>query len=181
MEEKIMMSVYKPQGGVFLTTCSPDTDKTGKYINSILLIKTPLTYSFVTDIASSMDRNSPLSTSLASSESLSASLRSTELRNLHQLVETPTIEVSGGGNGISAGAVRGSANIIEGKCLPAPDLASSAMTASSTAVASAINIIASTSTAAAAAVSSTASAQAQNYESLSGKRSHIHPHVHLQQ
>nr|XP_014093254.2 uncharacterized protein LOC106619604 [Bactrocera oleae] len=161
MEEKIMMSVYKPQGGVFLTTCSPDTDKT--------------------DIASSMDRNSPLSTSLASSESLSASLRSTELRNLHQLVETPTIEVSGGGNGISAGAVRGSANIIEGKCLPAPDLASSAMTASSTAVASAINIIASTSTAAAAAVSSTASAQAQNYESLSGKRSHIHPHVHLQQ
>ncbi|XP_011205319.2 hamartin [Bactrocera dorsalis] len=161
MEEKIMMSVYKPQGGVFLTTCSPDTDKT--------------------DVASSMDRNSPLSTSLASSESLSASLRSTELRNLHQLVETPTMEVSGGGNGISAGVVRGSANIIEGKRLPAPDLASSAMTASSTAAASAINIIASTSTAAAAAVSSTASAQAQNYESLSGKSSHIHPHVHLQQ
>lgn len=161
MEEKIMMSVYKPQGGVFLTTCSPDTDKT--------------------DVASSMDRNSPLSTSLASSESLSASLRSTELRNLHQLVETPTTEVSAGGNGISASAVKGSANIIEGKRLPAPDLASSAMTASSTAAASAINIIASTSTAAAAAVSSTASAQAQNYESSSGKSSHIHPHVHLQQ
>ncbi|XP_004533638.1 hamartin [Ceratitis capitata] len=161
MEEKIMMSVFKPQGGVFLNACSPDTDKT--------------------DVASSMDRNSPLSTSLASSESLSASLRSsTELRNLHQLVETPTIEISGGGgNGISS--VKGGANIIEGRRLPAPDLASSAMTASSSAAASAINIIASTSTAAAAAMTSTASAQTQNFESLSGKGSHIHPHVHLQQ
>ncbi|XP_036345128.1 uncharacterized protein LOC118754362 [Rhagoletis pomonella] len=166
MEEKIMMSVFKPQGGVFLTACSPDTDKT--------------------DVASSMDRNSPLSTSLASSESLSASLRSTELRNLQQLVETPTLEISGGGggNGIPTVAVKSSANIIEGRRFPAPDLASSAMTASATAVASAINIVASTSSAAAAAaVASTlqASPKAQNYDSSSGKGSHMHPHVHLQQ
>ncbi|XP_037942363.1 hamartin-like [Teleopsis dalmanni] len=74
MEEKIMMSQIKPQAPVALNTCSPDTDKT--------------------DVASSMDRNSPLSTSLASSESLSASLRSTELRNLQQLIEVPLPEAS---------------------------------------------------------------------------------------
>ncbi|XP_053945846.1 hamartin [Anastrepha ludens] len=161
MEEKIMMSVFKPQGGVFLTACSPDTDKT--------------------DVASSMDRNSPLSTSLASSESLSASLRSTELRNLQQLVETPTVEVSGGGNVMVTVAVKGGADIIEGKRLPAPDLASSAMAASATVAASAINIIPSTSTAAGVVSASQALPKAQNYDLLSGKGSHIHPHVHLQQ
>ncbi|XP_067617478.1 hamartin [Eurosta solidaginis] len=163
MEEKIMMSVFKPQGGAFLAACSPDTDRT--------------------DVTSSMDRNSPLSTSLASSESLSASLRSTELRNLQQLVETPAIELTGGvgGNGIGTVSVKaGSTSIIEGKRLPAPDLAISAVPASATTGgASAINIVASTSTAAAAAAST---ALAQNYDSkMSGKSSHIHPHVHLQQ
>ncbi|XP_002013443.2 hamartin isoform X1 [Drosophila persimilis] len=68
MEEKLIMMMQQPQGTVGHNTCSPDTDRT--------------------DIASSTERNSPLSTSLASSESLSASLRSTELKNLQQLVET---------------------------------------------------------------------------------------------
>ncbi|XP_034661489.1 hamartin [Drosophila subobscura] len=68
MEEKLIMMMQQQQGAVGHNTCSPDTDRT--------------------DIASSIERNSPLSTSLASSESLSASLRSTELKNLQQLVET---------------------------------------------------------------------------------------------
>lgn len=83
MEEKLLY-LYRNQTPVSLAACSPDTDKT--------------------DIASSIERNSPLSTSLASSESLPASLRSvTEIRNLQAFVEPPntattTVTTSGGGN-----------------------------------------------------------------------------------
>lgn len=45
-------------------------------------------------VALSVERNSPLSTSLASSDNLSMSLKSSDLRNLQQLVETPIPEVS---------------------------------------------------------------------------------------
>ncbi|XP_030370481.1 hamartin [Scaptodrosophila lebanonensis] len=136
MEEKLMMSLHQPQSGAGHNTCSPDTDRT--------------------DIASSMDRNSPLSTSLASSESLSASLRSTELKNLQQLVETPSIpEV------MSTMA----ANTYEDNTrLPAVDLASSATTAN------AINIMHSTAT--------VSLPHAQELPTTSN--THAHPHLHLQ-
>ncbi|KAH8388635.1 hypothetical protein KR093_011743, partial [Drosophila rubida] len=134
MEEKLMMSLQQPQSAMGHTTCSPDTDRT--------------------DIASSMERNSPLSTSLASSESLSASLRSTELKNLQQLLETPAIpEVP-------------SSRILyeENSRLPAIDLASSAGTAS------AINIMQVVST-----------AEELDLPSTSNHSHAPHPHLHLQQ
>ncbi|XP_036673409.3 hamartin [Drosophila suzukii] len=137
MEEKLMMMMAQPQGIAGHNTCSPDTDRT--------------------DIASSIERNSPLSTSLASSESLSASLRSTELKNLHQLVDTPSMpEVL---SSLAAGAQ------FEDVRLPAVDLASSASTAS------AINIV----------------PHALDLPSTSGgightlTHPHPHPHLHLQQ
>ena len=124
------------------------------------------------DVAST-DRNSPLSTSLASSESLSASLRSTELRNLQQLVETPLDETSSssGANvaitgapmevGIGALSSAG-ASIIEGTRIQTLDLASSANTATSAgpSLANAINIVRGPSTSTAAA----ATAMPPNYE-----------------
>ncbi|XP_016981446.2 hamartin [Drosophila rhopaloa] len=138
MEEKLMMMMMQPQGIAGHNTCSPDTDRT--------------------DIASSIERNSPLSTSLASSESLSASLRSTELKNLQQLVDTPSIpEVL---SSLAAGA-----QFEDGVRLPAVDLASSASTAS------AINIV----------------PHALDLPSTSGgightlTHPHPHPHLHLQQ
>lgn len=74
---------------------------------------------------------------MASSESLSASLRSTELRNLQQLVETPLDETSSGSgaNVAISGAVNigalssAGASIIEGTRIQNLDLASSANTA----------------------------------------------------
>ncbi|XP_017015873.2 hamartin [Drosophila takahashii] len=140
MEEKLMMMMAQPQGIAGHNTCSPDTDRT--------------------DIASSIERNSPLSTSLASSESLSASLRSTELKNLQQLVDTPSMpEVL---SSLAAGA-----QFEDGVRLPAVDLATSASTAS------AINIV----------------PHALDLPSTSGGISghptlthpHPHPHLHLQQ
>lgn len=124
-----------------------------------------------------MERNSPLSTSLASSESLSASLRSTELKNLQQLLETPSIidvEFSTGGSaggtgGSGASIGTGGGNIYEDNArLPAIDLASSAGTAS------AINIMQTTTT--------TATAQEQDLPTTSNHiHTHTHPHLHLQQ
>lgn len=68
--EEALMYLYRNQAPVNLAACSPDTDKT--------------------DIASSIERNSPLSTSFTSSDSLPASLRSvTEIRNLQAFVEPP--------------------------------------------------------------------------------------------
>ncbi|XP_017046964.1 hamartin [Drosophila ficusphila] len=138
MEEKLMMMMHQPQGIAGHNTCSPDTDRT--------------------DIASSIERNSPLSTSLASSESLSASLRSTELKNLQQLVDTPSVpEVL---SSLAAGA-----QFEDGVRLPAVDLASSAITAS------VINIV----------------PHALDLPSTSGgightlTHPHPHPHLHLQQ
>ncbi|XP_020817542.1 hamartin [Drosophila serrata] len=130
MEEKLMMMLQQPHGGVGHNTCSPDTDRT--------------------DIASSMERNSPLSTSLASSESLSASLRSTELKNLHQLVDTPSMpEVL---SSMAAGTP-----FEDSARLPAVDLATSASTAS------AINIV----------------PHALELPSTSHTLTHPHPHPHL--
>ncbi|KAH8306230.1 hypothetical protein KR018_004895, partial [Drosophila ironensis] len=128
MEEKLMMMLQQPQGTAGQNTCSPDTDRTGEYSAATQGRQRLMQY--LADIASSMERNSPLSTSLASSESLSASLRSTELKNLHQLVDTPSMpEVLGslaaGGGGLYEESVR----------LPTVDLATSASTAS------AINIV----------------------------------------
>ncbi|XP_017860621.1 PREDICTED: hamartin [Drosophila arizonae] len=147
MEEKLMMSLQHPQGAVGHATCSPDTDRT--------------------DIASSMERNSPLSTSLASSESLSASLRSTELKNLQQLLETPAIaEVSSqraGGAGPSSGT---GVSYEDNASMSTVDLASSAGTAS------AINIMQTTTTA--------ALSQELNLPTTSN-HTHAHPHLHLQQ
>ncbi|XP_068156795.1 LOW QUALITY PROTEIN: hamartin [Drosophila tropicalis] len=142
MEEKLMMTLQQPLGAPGQSTCSPDTDRT--------------------DIASSMERNSPLSTSLASSESLSASLRSTELKNLQQLVETPSIPVV-----LSA--------MEENIRMPAIDLASSASTAS------AINI---STTAAADSVTKLLdlhSASSSGNHGQSQAQAHSHPHLHLQQ
>ncbi|KAH8310983.1 hypothetical protein KR044_003721, partial [Drosophila immigrans] len=134
MEEKLMMSLQQPQSAMGHTTCSPDTDRT--------------------DIASSMERNSPLSTSLASSESLSASLRSTELKNLQQLLETPSIpELPNSGLMYE-----------ENPRLPAIDLASSAGTAS------AINIM-----------QMVATAEELDLPSTSNHSHAPHPHLHLQQ
>ncbi|KAJ6638849.1 Hamartin, partial [Pseudolycoriella hygida] len=66
LEEEIL-DLYKNQTAVNLVTLSPDSEKT--------------------DMAGSLDHTSPLSISLASSEGLSASLRSvTEIKNLHPLV-----------------------------------------------------------------------------------------------
>nr|AAD48503.1 tuberous sclerosis gene product-1 homolog [Drosophila melanogaster] len=138
MEEKLMMMMQQPQGTTGHNTCSPDTDRT--------------------DIASSIERNSPLSTSLASSESLSASLRSTELKNLHQLVDTPTIPDV-------LNSMAGGAQFEDEVRPPAVDLASSASTAS------AINIV----------------PHALDLPSTSGgightlTHPHPHPHLHLQQ
>ncbi|XP_034117211.1 hamartin [Drosophila albomicans] len=140
MEEKLMMSLQQPQSAMGHTTCSPDTDRT--------------------DIASSMERNSPLSTSLASSESLSASLRSTELKNLQQLLETPSIpEVPSMATGTAT-------NIMyeDNPRLPAIDLASSAGTAS------AINIM-----------QMVATAEELDLPSTSNHSHAPHPHLHLQQ
>lgn len=109
------------------------------------------------DIASSMERNSPLSTSLASSESLSASLRSTELKNLHQLVDTPSMpEVL---SSMTAGV-----NFEESVRLPAVDLATSASTAS------AINIVPH-----ALELPSTSGMGSSQVHNLT------HPHLYLQQ
>ncbi|XP_034488322.1 hamartin [Drosophila innubila] len=135
MEEKLMMSLQQPQSAMGHTTCSPDTDRT--------------------DIASSMERNSPLSTSLASSESLSASLRSTELKNLQQLLETPPVpEVmsrdAGAGN------------------LPAIDLATSAG-----GTASAINIMQTDEL--------DMPTTSNHTHSHTHTHTHTHPHLHLQQ
>lgn len=117
------------------------------------------------DIASSMERNSPLSTSLASSESLSASLRSTELKNLQQLLETPAIaEVSrAGGTGPSSGT---GVSYEDNTRMSTVDLASSAGTAS------AINIMQTTTTA--------ELSQELNLPTTSN-HTHAHPHLHLQQ
>ncbi|XP_017105217.2 hamartin [Drosophila bipectinata] len=137
MEMKLMMMLQQPQGATCHNTCSPDTDRT--------------------DIASSMERNSPLSTSLASSESLSASLRSTELKNLHQLVDTPSMpEVL---SSMAAGA-----NFEESVRLPAVDLATSASTAS------AINIVPH-----ALELPSTSGMGSSQVHTLT------HPHLYLQQ
>ncbi|ALC45975.1 Tsc1, partial [Drosophila busckii] len=142
MEEKLMMSLQQPQQSMLgHATCSPDTDRT--------------------DIASSMERNSPLSTSLASSESLSASLRSTELKNLQQLLETPAMpEV--------ASSAAGSGTIPslydENARLPAIDLASSAGTAS------ALNIM------------QTSLPPDTDLPTTSNhSQTHAHPHLHLRQ
>lgn len=147
MEEKLMLSLQHPQTVVGHTTCSPDTDRT--------------------DIASSMERNSPLSTSLASSESLSASLRSTELKNLQQLLDSPSIpEVSTlrvGGTGTSSGT---GVPYEDNARMPAIDLATSAGTAS------AINIMQTTTTA--------ALSQELDMPTTSN-HTHTHPHLHLQQ
>lgn len=126
-----------------------------------------------------MERNSPLSTSLASSESLSASLRSTELKNLQQLLETPSIidvEFSTGGSaggtgGSGASIGTGGGNIYEDNArLPAIDLASSAGTAS------AINIMQTTT------MTTTATAQELDLPTTSNHiHTHTHPHLHLQQ
>lgn len=116
-----------------------------------------------------MERNSPLSTSLASSESLSASLRSTELKNLQQLLETPSIPevLSSMTGGTGSGAGIGTGNIYEDNArLPTIDLASSAGTAS------AINIMQTT----------TATAQELDLPTTSNHiHTHTHPHLHLQQ
>lgn len=91
-----------------------------------------------------------MSTSLASSESLSASLRSTELKNLQQLVDTPSMpEVL---TSIAAGA-----HFEDSSRLPAVDLATSASTAS------AINIV----------------PHALELPSTSHTLTHPHPHPHL--
>ncbi|XP_017113638.1 hamartin [Drosophila elegans] len=140
MEEKLMMMMQQPQGIAGHNTCSPDTDRT--------------------DIASSIERNSPLSTSLASSESLSASLRSTELKNLQQLVDTPSIpDVL---SSMAAGV-----QFEDGVRLPAVDLASSASTAS------AINIVPH-----ALDLPSTSGGMGHT---LTHPHPHPHPHLHLQQ
>ena len=135
----------------------------------------------------STDRNSPLSTSLASSESLSASLRSTELRNLQQLVETPLDETSSssgakvaitGSVEVSIGAISSAgSSIIEGTRIQTFDLASSANTATapSGGLSSAMNIMGpSSSSAATAAVVVTASGAPSSHHSS-------HHHHHQQQ
>lgn len=157
MEEKLMMMMQQPQGTTGHNTCSPDTDRTGE-CKSCFAAKEYLLLHSPTDIASSIERNSPLSTSLASSESLSASLRSTELKNLHQLVDTPTIPDV-------LNSMAGGAQFEDEVRPPAVDLASSASTAS------AINIV----------------PHALDLPSTSGgightlTHPHPHPHLHLQQ
>ncbi|XP_055849067.1 hamartin [Episyrphus balteatus] len=124
MEEKLLY-LYRNQTPVSLAACSPDTDKT--------------------DIASSIERNSPLSTSLASSDSLPASLRSvTEIRNLQAFVEPPntattTITTSGSSAAVANipfGYYQHSQHYhptgMEAKAVIAVDGSSEATTASST-------------------------------------------------
>lgn len=146
MEEKLMMSLQQPQSGMGHTTCSPDTDRT--------------------DIASSMERNSPLSTSLASSESLSASLRSTELKNLQQLLETPSIPEVMSSMSVATGSATVTGALYEDNVrMPAIDLASSAGTAS------AINIMQMT----------TEELDMPSTSNHTHSHTHTHPHLHLQQ
>ncbi|XP_030562775.1 hamartin [Drosophila novamexicana] len=153
MEEKLMLSMQQPQSAVGHATCSPDTDRT--------------------DIASSMERNSPLSTSLASSESLSASLRSTELKNLQQLLEPPSmpdvLNSMAGGTGSGTGT-----SLYEDNArMPAIDLATSAGTAS------AINIMQTTATA--ALPQELDLPTTSNHTQHTHPQPHPHPHLHLQQ
>ncbi|XP_055902677.1 hamartin [Eupeodes corollae] len=124
MEEKLLY-LYRNQTPVSLAACSPDTDKT--------------------DIASSIERNSPLSTSLASSDSLPASLRSvTEIRNLQAFVEpsntattTITTSTSSAVANIPFGYYQHSQhyhpNVMEAKAVIAADGSSEAIASSTSA------------------------------------------------
>lgn len=127
-----------------------------------------------------MERNSPLSTSLASSESLSTSLRSSELRNLQQLVETSVTSVATTGSTINSSAAinvlagaGGGINIIEGQRLPPQtlDLASSANTATNV-----LNLLSEPRDLS----SPEAGASSRNFSSATAM-THMHPHLHLQQ
>uniref|UniRef100_A0A1A9X181 Uncharacterized protein n=1 Tax=Glossina brevipalpis TaxID=37001 RepID=A0A1A9X181_9MUSC len=171
IEDKFMMSLSKPT--VFASvnvSCSPDTDKTD------------------------VERNSPLSTSLASSESLSTSLRSSELRNLQQLVETPISDMAAASTSttttncsISVLGVSTGVNITEGQRVPTLDLASSANTVSNI-----MNTIRDSSQLNSPEVSAISSSCADrtttallvtNATSLTTTTStlaHMHPHLHLQ-
>ncbi|KAH8363211.1 hypothetical protein KR084_007165, partial [Drosophila pseudotakahashii] len=156
MEEKLMMMMAQPQGIAGHNTCSPDTDRTGEWKAGFCWVCEALANGYShTDIASSIERNSPLSTSLASSESLSASLRSTELKNLQQLVDTPSMPE----------VLSSLLSSEDGVRLPAVDLASSASTAS------AINIVSH-----ALDLPSTSGGIGHTLT-----HPHPHPHLHLQQ
>lgn len=108
-----------------------------------------------------------MSTSLASSESLSTSLRSSELRNLQQLVENPVAEVNSSGGGINVGT---GINIIDGQRLPPQtlDLASSANTATSMLSGDAKDL---------SSPELVGTASRSSIDTMT----HMHPHLHLQQ
>lgn len=136
-----------------------------------------------------MERNSPLSTSLASSESLSTSLRSSELRNLQQLVENPITEIAT--TATTSSSITAGINIIEGQRLPPQtlDLASSANTATNV-----FNLITepkelsspdvTTSLPATIMMKSIVSSSSSNTGGSSSNpttiMTHMHPHLHLQ-